>query len=152
MALYLAQHGISNPKEIDPERALAPQGVGDTMRIASVARDYGVHIATLWHSGATRARETAEIFHRVTGSDRGMEERQGMGPNDDVRALAETIIDNDIMLVGHMPFMGRLASLLVTGDENRPIFRFQNSGMVCLTREHETGFWIIAWALMPSIG
>ncbi|MCK4450112.1 MAG: hypothetical protein KAX26_05930 [Anaerolineae bacterium] len=39
------------------------------------------------------------------------------------------------VLVGHLPFLDRLASLLVTGDADHSIVRFQMGGIVCLVRE-----------------
>jgi phosphohistidine phosphatase len=56
------------------------------------------------------------------------------------------------MLVGHLPFMDRMASYLVTGSTNRPVFKFQNSGIVCLHKNPDTDSWVIVWTLMPNIG
>ncbi len=151
MSLYLVQHGKSYPENIDPEKGLTPEGADDVTRIAGVAKNYRVHLSSLWHSGKKRARQTAEIINSVTGSDRGIEERPGMGPRDDVRAIQEIITDDDIMLVGHMPFMSRLASLLITGSEEKPVFKFQNGGIVCLEKQPESSLWIIKWALMPAV-
>ena len=39
------------------------------------------------------------------------------------------------VLVDHLPFLDRLASLLVVGDADRSIVRFQMGGIVCLVRE-----------------
>ena len=58
----------------------------------------------------------------------------------------------NVMLVGHLPFMEKLTSYLITGDEDKPVFRFQNSGIVCLDQDETNGFWVIKWALMPNIG
>jgi phosphohistidine phosphatase len=55
------------------------------------------------------------------------------------------------MLVGHLPFMERLAAYLVTGSWERRIIKFQNGGIVCLDKESETGGWFIKWTLMPNI-
>ena len=32
------------------------------------------------------------------------------------------------------------------------LFKFQNSGIVCLDKDPETGSWVIVWTLMPNIG
>jgi phosphohistidine phosphatase len=56
------------------------------------------------------------------------------------------------MLVGHLPFMERMTAYLVTGSAAKPIFKFQNSGIVCLNRDPEIGSWMIVWSLMPNIG
>ncbi len=34
---------------------------------------------------------------------------------------------------------------------SRPVFQFQNSGIVCLDRAAEAQLWLIKWALMPRI-
>ena len=56
------------------------------------------------------------------------------------------------MLVGHLPFMDRMASYLVTGSTDTPVFKFQNSGIVCLNKNPDTDSWVIVWTLIPNIG
>ena len=63
MAVFLVQHGKSLSKELDPEQGLSPEGISDVERIADVARGYGVHVASISHSGKKRALQTAEIFY-----------------------------------------------------------------------------------------
>jgi len=55
------------------------------------------------------------------------------------------------MLVGHLPFMGRLTSYLITASVDTPVFKFQNSGILCLDKDPDIGSWVIKWALMPKI-
>lgn len=62
MALFLVQHGLSSPREIDPEKGLSEQGTSQVKRIAQVAAGYGVAVSRICHSGKKRARQTAEIF------------------------------------------------------------------------------------------
>ena len=56
----------------------------------------------------------------------------------------------DIMLVGHLPHMGRLASLLLCGDAEKNMISFQMAGVVCLKGD-ETGRWLIGWMLTPEM-
>ncbi|MBW2055509.1 MAG: phosphohistidine phosphatase SixA, partial [Deltaproteobacteria bacterium] len=56
------------------------------------------------------------------------------------------------MLVGHLPFMERMTSYLITGSIETPVFKFQNSVIVCLDNYPTTPFWVIKWTLMPNIG
>jgi len=56
------------------------------------------------------------------------------------------------MLVGHLPFIERLTSYLITGSTDIPVFRFQNGGIVCMDTDPDSRFWFIRWALMPRIG
>ena len=62
MAVYLVQHGKSLPKEVDPDRGLTDQGRAEVERVASKAREIGLSIALIIHSGKTRALKTAEIL------------------------------------------------------------------------------------------
>jgi phosphohistidine phosphatase len=153
MALYLVQHGKSLPKDIDPDQGLSDEGVADTERIAGVAKGYDVVVSLIRHSGKKRARQTADIFAAALHPAGGIRETTGLKPLDDVAALAKEIgPEENVMLVGHLPFMERLASYLITGIAEKPVFRFQNSGIVCLERDSATGFWVITWTLMPAIG
>lgn len=82
-----------------------------------------------------------------------MEAVEGLKPMDDPAGWIESLKNpNDLMLVGHLPFMERLTSLLVTGRMEKPVFRFQNGGIVCLANDPDKGGWVIAWTLMPRIG
>ncbi len=153
MALYLVQHGKSLAKEQDPEQGLAPEGVAEVRRIAAVAQGYRVPVAAIRHSGKQRARETAEIFAAALQPAGGLMATGGLNPLDDVTAAAKTLDPAaHLMLVGHLPFMERLAAYLITGRSEPRVFKFQNGGIVCLDREPEGGPWFIKWALMPQIG
>lgn len=152
MAIYLVQHGRSFTKEEDPERRLTDEGAGEVTRIAGVAKNYGVRPAAIRHSGIARARETAEIM--AAALDVGdVGPLSGMAPNDDAAAFGRGIdCASGVMYVGHLPFMERLASALITGSVERPLFRFQNGGIVCIDRHPDAGTPVIVWALMPRVG
>jgi len=153
MALYLVQHGKSLPKDVDPDQGLSDEGIAETKRIAQVALNYQVRVAKIQQSGKKRARQTAEIFAAALNPAGTVDEVSGIKPLDDAKAFAATVDSTaDIMLVGHLPFMERLTSYLVTGSDSKPIFRFQNSGIVCLEQEPGSDSWAIVWTLMPKIG
>ena len=153
MALFLLQHGKSLSKDKDPNKGLSEAGIDETERIAQVAKGYGVHVSSIAHSGKTRARQTADIFASALKPEGGLQEISGLNPLDDVTAVADAIDSTENrMLVGHLPFMERLTAYLITGSIERPVFKFQNSGIVCLDTDPATGSWVIKWALMPHIG
>lgn len=153
MALYLVQHGKSLPKDVDPDQGLSDEGIAETKRIADVARSYRVQVSLIRQSGKKRARQTAEILAETLNPADGVVEVRGLKPMDDVAACAAALdAAANTMLVGHLPFMERMASFLVTGSAEKPIFRFQNSGIVCLEKDPQSGSWIIVWTLMPNIG
>ena len=153
MALYLIQHGKSLPKDQDPDQGLSEDGTTETERIASLARDYGVRVSQIRHSVKTRARQTAEILARALKPQNDIQEISGIKPMDDVAACAAKIDpDENVMLVGHLPFMERITSYLITGSIDQALIKFQNSGIVCLDKDPETQAWVIKWTLMPNIG
>lgn len=153
MALYLVQHGISLPKEQDPEQGLSETGIAQVQRIAKVARDYQIPVTAIHHSGKKRACRTAEIFAQALVPKDGIREISGLKPLDDVTSVAQSLrSDANVMLVGHLPFMERLVSFLTTGNIDRMVFKFQNSGIVCLDQDPENRTWYIKWTLMPNIG
>ncbi len=152
MAVYLVQHGLSLPKDEDPERGLSTAGIADVKRIAAVAKGYQVPVATIFHSGKKRARQTAEIFASALNPGSGVSETTGLSPMDDVQIFSKNLSPKDnCMFVGHLPFMEKLTAFLITQDEKRPVFQFQNGGIVCLDQYGDQGGWVIKWTLMPHI-
>lgn len=153
MALYLVQHGKSLPKDQDPDQGLSEEGKTETELIANTAKDKGITVSQIRHSVKTRARQTAEIFARALNPKQGVKEIAGIKPMDDVGEAASGLDPAEhIMLVGHLPFMERMTAYLITGSIDKPILKFQNSGIVCLDKVPDTGSWVILWALLPNIG
>lgn len=150
MALYLSQHGISLPKDQDPEKGLSQEGKKQTALIARVAKNYEVPVSKIVHSGLKRAEQTALIYHDVLLPGSGPETIEGIAPLDDVELYAPRIKPgNNLMVVGHLPFLDRLVSYLAAGDQTLSVYRFQNSGIVCL--DFENNNWFIKWTLNPNI-
>lgn len=152
MSLFLVQHGKAFSAEIDPERGLSDEGIAEVERIASTAKKYGVRVSAIKHSGKKRAQQTADIFASALNPESGAEQRNGLNPIDDVIPVARDLSAKvNAMLVGHLPFMERLTSYLITGNPDRPVFKFQNGGIVCLDQDPNTQVWVIKWTLMPQI-
>jgi phosphohistidine phosphatase len=152
MALYLVQHGKSLPKDVDPEQGLSEEGIVETQKIAKVAEDYGINVSQIKHSVKKRARQTAEIFTKALKPEKDIQEISGIKPMDDVATYVANIDPSaDVMLVGHLPFMEKMTSYLITGSTDTPVFKFQNSGIVCLDKDPISQKWLIKWTLMPMI-
>jgi len=153
MALYLVQHGKSLAKDIDPQQGLSEEGRAEAERIASVAKGYSIKVSGIVHSGKKRALQTAEIFASALDIPDHVEERPGLKPLDDVAAFAAAVTSNDnLMLVGHLPFMERMTSYLTTGSTENLVFKFQNAGILCLDEDTQAKSWYVKWTLMPHIG
>ena len=54
------------------------------------------------------------------------------------------------MLVGHLPFLQKLASKLVNDNESFQVVGFKQGGVVCLERMEEDG-WSVKWMMVPEL-
>lgn len=155
MALFLVQHGCSASKDIDPEKGLTDLGKKETERMAIVAKGYRIPVQKIVHSGKKRAEQTAAMYQQALALKSPMAQISGINPQDDVQAFAATIDpQKNWMVVGHLPFMERLVAFLITGVEDIRVYRFQNSGIVCLDVQQDAGKvpdWFIKWTLNPVI-
>jgi phosphohistidine phosphatase len=151
MKIYLVQHGEAEPKTVDPARPLTAQGRQDVQQVAAFAARLGLEVEQIRHSDKTRAEQTAEILGEALSPAEGVVTVSGLAPNDDVRPVAEALTRESqaVMLVGHLPFLARLAGLLVTGNPDRSVVQFRNAGIVCLAREEDR--WLVAWILTPEM-
>lgn len=152
MKLYLVQHGEALAKEVDPERPLSDRGRQDTERLADFLAARGLRVSRVWHSGKTRARQTAELLAANVAPGVEAETRPGLAPNDPADVFAETLAAwrEDAMVVGHLPFMARLVTRLVTRSDDGRTVAYLPGSLVCLERDEE-GSWAIAWMLRPEL-
>ena len=151
MKLYLVQHGESVAKEIDPDRPLSAQGERDVKQVAGYLQQAGVSVGQIKHSGKTRARQTAEILAKALLTDSKNEAIEGIAPNDPVDALADLIaeLDTNTMIVGHLPFMAKLVSYLITGKDDHSLLTYRPGSIVCLEQD-ENHPWQIQWMIRPD--
>ena len=134
MRLYLVQHGEAVPEDVDAARPLSPSGRADVARMAGFLAAGGVRVGRIMHSGKRRAEQTAEIIGAALGS--APEARADLNPMDPTDSVARDAAtwDQDVMLVGHLPFMAKLASRLIAGREDAGVVAFQPGTIVCLER------------------
>ena len=155
MHIYLVQHGASKSEAEDPERSLTDEGMRTVEKMANYLAGAGVSAEKIRHSDKLRARQTAGILAASLKPQNGIEQVSGMAPNDDVSAMRISLHSEaeDVMLVGHLPYLSRLLSSLLLVDENRPLVEFRMGGMggvVCLGRTENAQFSIL-WALTPDL-
>ena len=152
MKLYLVQHGKAASKETDPLRPLTEQGRNDVSKIAEFIKPFSLCVDCIWHSGKTRAEQTAEILAQAVKSNKGILQRDGLAPNDNVSALKDEVasVKDDLMIVGHLPFLSKLASMLIIGCYLDDVVAFRQGGIICLERS-EDDKWLISWMVTPEL-
>lgn len=153
MRIYLVQTGEALPREgTDFDRPLSDKGRMSVERLASLLSTVNLNAARVIHSGNVRARQTLELLRWATGSTRlALEARSGLNPEDPVEPWVEEIATwgDDAVIVGHQPFLGRLASSLVSRRREPPVVLFVPGTAVCLEKG-EAG-WSVAWMVPPGL-
>jgi len=151
MQLYLVQHGDALAKNVDPERPLSAKGRRDVARLAEELARSRLLVERIFHSGKLRAQETAEMLSVAFAECQSPERHPGLGPNDPVTTFIHEIENwrDDIVVVGHLPFMSKLIGALVAGDEEASIVAFEPGSLVCVKRDSE-GIWHITRMIRPD--
>lgn len=152
MRLYLARHGQAKAKSIDPQRGLTDAGVESVRRVAAFLQVHHLDVHAIWHSTKTRARQTAELLAPAFGAADKLMERDGMAPNDEVDSLVTDLAahDGDLVVVGHMPYLSHLASVLLAGRESGSMVGFSPASILCLERSSD-GLWHLLWMIGPEL-
>lgn len=141
------RHGEAVSGIPDSQRPLSDKGRAQVNAVAQTASVRGVAVAWIYHSGILRAQQTAELVAEVLAPAEGVREFGGLCPDDDpfiVKARLD-IAAQPVMLVSHLPYLGRLAGLLTTGDAERAVIEFAPATLACMTRQ--SAGWKLNWSI-----
>ncbi len=152
MQVYLMQHGAANSEVEDPQRRLTAEGAKTVERMAAYLASLPLHLDRIEHSGKERARQTAEIVAAHLYPAEGTRQVAGLAPNDDVGPMQEQLqsVASSLMIVGHLPYLSRLVSVLLGVQPERTLVSFQMGGVVHLERD-TNGEWRLRWILVPEL-
>ena len=154
MDVYLMQHGEAAAEAADPARPLTDEGRAIVTQVASRAQAAGVRIDRCLHSGKLRAEQTAEVLAAAV-RPASVDARDGLAPNDPISPVLEWLPEHpgtdSVAVVGHLPFLDRLASALVAGDQDAHVIDFQMGALVKLVPKPERAGYAVAWVLAPDI-
>lgn len=151
MELYLVRHGEAKPEAEDPTRPLTERGKDEVRKVAQHAARKGIRVFDIWHSGKLRAQQTAEILAEALSPAQGVKGVEGLAPLDEPAGIQEELerAEGNLMLVGHLPHLSRLAGLLLAGDAHREVVQFLPATLVALAQME--GGWAVQWILTPEI-
>ncbi|RMH62431.1 MAG: phosphohistidine phosphatase SixA [Zetaproteobacteria bacterium] len=151
MRIYLAQHGLAMAREQDPTRPLSAQGREDVTRCAGFLSLFEKpRPVRIMHSGKLRAEQTARMFAEAWGVAHVCAV-PGLAPKDDPHPWRARLQDmrEDVMLVGHLPFLQRLLGLLLCGNDAHDPVRMRPGGVLCLERSKDV--WQLLWYIYPAL-
>lgn len=145
MDAYLIRHGDAVAEMDNPKRPLSTKGRRDVQRTAHLALARNIQISAIYHSGILRAFETAQILAEILAPPLGLHLHAGLLPEDDPAIMKAELdlMDHPIALVGHLPYLNRLAALLTSGDPNRAVVEFLPAMMIGFERQDYQ--WKITW-------
>ena len=158
--LYLMRHGIAEEPSrgvADGERALTEEGVRKTTRVAEGLRALDVRPDAILSSPLRRAQETARIAGEVLAPDCAIELTPllagGTAPETIARGLHVPRRAAHVLLVGHMPDLGDLASFFLTGSAHRAPLPFKKAGVAAIEVDGlpPKAPGVLHWFVTPSL-
>ena len=144
--IYLVHHADAVGPDVEPQRPLSAAGRMHAEGLATDVAARGVKPVAIWHSGKLRARQTAEPFLRLCNPFAEFSAIHGLQPTDPPGWIKDLVIGEhrEVMLVGHLPNLPRLLTLLVTGGESL-LLSFPLHGAIAL--EASGDLWVERWRI-----
>lgn len=132
MKVYLMQHALAYSSEEDQERPLSPAGIDQAKAAAKGIKRLGLSFDLIVASPKRRAHQTAALVAegvRFPHSDILTTEAvlPQAPPQEVLELLKKESQQSSVLIVGHMPHLGKLSSQLLQGGE----ILFENAGMAC---------------------
>jgi phosphohistidine phosphatase len=144
MNLYILRHGIAVEHgaagyENDDERPLTGKGERKMWSIAEAIKALEISFDSILSSPLVRARQTAEIVAESLKCERRLELTDALSPQHTAKPLIQYLQDqravDDVLLVGHEPFLSQFISLLISGNTGTSVL-LKKGGFCKLSTEH----------------
>lgn len=159
MNLYLMRHGAAfdigeRTVSTDEERMLTRKGRDSTAAVIS-ALGNACRPERIWTSPLVRARETADIAARVLALGSPAARLASLIPGTDVSRVVKWLNsrrENALMLVGHMPDLSILATVLTSGVKEEGL-ALKKSGVCCIefAGRPRAGCGRLMWLVTPPL-
>ena len=152
MNVYLVRHAHAVDAEEDEARPLSRRGNDQVGALADFLKPTGAfQPAEIWHSSLVRSRQTAELLARRLRLSAPLRLMPDLEPEDDPRAIARRIkaTSHSLAVVGHEPHLSALATLLVVGRLEFPVFVMKKCSVLAL--EGTGNHWSVRWHVSPEL-
>lgn len=136
MKLYLVRHGEAVSDAVDPTRPLSEEGRVEVEKVAQQLKAVHINPKMIYHSGKKRAQQTAQIIGQAINAEIELNQRENLAPNDSLDSICQELNEHsdDLMIVGHMPFLGKLIASLIRGTQT---YDMKAAEVVTLHRDDE---------------
>ena len=161
MNLYILRHGIAVERgeagfKTDADRPLLPKGRRQLRQIASAMQNMGLDFDLVLSSPFLRARQTAEIVAPSFKAKKRLAFSDELTPDGDPKVLIRQLNDlapapENVLLVGHEPYLSRLVGLLISGGETAGL-ELKKGGLCKLEAEalRSGRCAMLTWLLTPK--
>ncbi len=152
MHVHLIRHAHAVDPTENPARPLSARGELQVKNLAAfLARSGLFQPAEFWHSPLVRSRQTAELLAARLRLAAPLTLMPDLEPEDDPRAVARRIkaSAHPLAIVGHEPHLSALASLLVTGRAEAPVFLMKKCAVLAL--DGAGAHWMVRWHISPDL-
>ena len=155
MIVILVRHAVAEERRAglrDAARKLTPEGKEKLREAALGLKRLGVAPDRILTSPLVRAAETAAGLAEVLAPAAHPETCGALAPGQPPQELLQALNAlpagaKTVMLVGHEPDLGELASWLLTGDPDAVAMPFRKAGAAAI--ELEEGAGTLRWMLAP---
>jgi len=144
MNLYLLRHGIAAEPEMagyepDSERSLTAKGEARLLVAAQAMEALDLSFDLILSSPFRRAKQTAELIAKCFKRRKKLAFSDDLTPGGNPRLLIQQLNEvrpepENILLVGHEPYLGRLVALLAAGNTSLDV-DFKKGGLCKLETE-----------------
>ena len=145
MNLYLLRHGIATEPEAvgyapDSERPLTAKGAARLRETARAMEKLELSFDLILSSPFRRAKQSAEIIGRSLKSRKKLAFTDDLTPAGNPRLLIQELNQfrpepDNVLLVGHEPYLGKLVALLAAGNTSLEI-DFKKGGLCKLEADY----------------
>ncbi len=151
MILYLVRHGEAVDETTNPERPLSSRGIQEAALTGQFLKSLEARPHVVFCSDKIRARQTSERIVKELGVSVRIEQRKGLAPKDEPGQFSEELeqMSEDVLIIGHAPFLPRLAGLLLWGQAETEAFQMKPGGLIRLERKGR-GTWTLTLSISPA--
>ena len=140
----------------DADRPLTPKGKRQLRQVANAMKNMDLCFNLILSSPFLRARQTAEIIAKLLKLKKRLAFSDELTPDGDPKALIRQLNElkpasENVLLVGHEPYLSRFISQLLAGSENMEI-DFKKGGL-CKLEMASLRFGrcaALVWVLTPK--
>jgi phosphohistidine phosphatase len=160
MNLYILRHGLAAERGgaghgKDSDRPLTPKGERKLWKTAEAMEALKLSFDLILSSPYTRARQTAQIIAEAFNARGELEFSDALAPNGSAKKVIELIAalkpaPENVLLVGHEPYLSEFISLLATGETSSSVV-LKKGGLCKVSAEalKPGRCAVIEWLLTP---